>query len=85
MKIVFLVVLISFTFFIVNSTKSPKRSDLRRLVMFNYIGNCPKKNNLPVIFGNFSIEQIGKSEYVANGYFELKNRFPDGFKGTIIL
>lgn len=78
MKTAFLVVVITINFFIVSSIK---RSDLQRRVLFNYIGNCPKKMNLPIIFGNFSIDQIGKTEYVAHGQFELKIDFPEGFKG----
>lgn len=81
MKTVFLVVLIASNFCIETSTKG---LDLRRHVILNYVGNCPKKNNLSVVIGNFSIDQIGKSEYVANGQFEVTSNFPEGFKGKLI-
>lgn len=81
MKTVFLLVFIASNFCIVSLTK---RFELRRHVIFSYIGNCPKKHNLPVIIGNFSIDQVGKSEYVANGQFEVKNNFPEGFKGNLL-
>lgn len=81
MKLIFLVVLL--VFYMVDSAK---RTDLalRRQLIFSFIGNCPKKHNLLVIFKNFSVEQIGKSEYVANGQFELTTDFPDGFKGKLL-
>lgn len=85
MKFVVLVV-IAFNFcFVCSMTRLDLRRDLRRQVIFNYIGNCPRKMNLPVIFGNFSIDQIGKNEYVAHGQFELKIDFPEGFKGISII
>lgn len=80
MKKVFLVVLIAFSFCKVRS----KGSDLRRQVIASYFGNCPKKMYLPVIFGNFSIDQIGKNEYVTNGQFELKRDFLEGFKSKLL-
>lgn len=78
MKTIFIVSVIAFNFVIVSFTK---RLDLQRQVIFKYFGNCPKIINLPVIIGNFSIHQTGKSEYVTNGQFELKRDFPDGWKG----
>lgn len=80
MKIVFLVGVIAFNLVIVNSAK---KFDLRRQVILSYIGNCPKKNNLPVWVDNFTINQIGKSEYVTNGQFEVKIDFPYSWRGTV--
>lgn len=82
MKIVFLVFVTASFFLTVNSTK---RLDLRRQLIFRYVGDCPKKVNLPISFGNFSIDQIGKIEYVAKGQFEIKRNFPDGFKGKFTI
>lgn len=77
MKFIFLVFVIASIFFTINCVK---RLDLRRQLIFSYVGNCPKKI-LPISFGNFSIDQIGKIEYVAKGEFEIKRDFPDGYKG----